>query len=131
MQEALRAKLLANAALAARVREIVWDERNQNGPLPALVLTLISPGREYTHDGWDGLNDSRVQADVWAKTPAEALAVFRALVPAIEPETTVGGWILGPAFLEDDGGGSSEDLGGGAKIFRRRSDWMIMNRPVA
>ncbi len=131
MQEALRAKLLANSGVKALAREIVWDERNQDGPLPAIVLTLISPGREYTHDGWDGLNDSRVQVDVWAKTPAETLAVFRALVPAIEPETTILDWLIGPAFLEDDGGGESEDLGGGAKIFRRRSDWMIMNRPVA
>ena len=131
MQEALRAKLLADAGLKALVGEIVWDERNQNGPLPAIVLTLISPGRDYTHDGWDGLDDSRVQADVWARTPAAALAVFRALAPAIEPETEILGWMIGPAFLEDDGGGQSEDLGGGAKIFRRRSDWMIMNRPVA
>ncbi|MES3154345.1 DUF3168 domain-containing protein [Sphingomonas faeni] len=131
MQEALRAKLLADAGVKALAREIVWDERNQNGPLPAIVLTLVSPGREYNHDGWDGLDDSRVQADIWAKTPAEALALFRALVPAIEPETTTLGWVIGPAFLDDDAGGQSEDLGGGAKIFRRRSDWMIMNRPVA
>jgi hypothetical protein len=131
MQEALRTRLLADAGLKRLVREVVWDERNQDGPLPAIVLTLISPGREYDHDGWDGLNDSRVQTDVWGKTPAECLAVSRALSSAIEPEMTIDSWILGPAFLEDEGGGQSEDLGGGAKIFRRRSDWMIMNRPVA
>lgn len=131
MQEAIRAKLLADTPFAALCPTVAWDERPQSAPYPVTVLTLVAPGRDYTHDGWDGLNETLVQADVWAMTNAEALAISRALTAAIEPTTTIRGWEIGPAFLQDEDGGGTEDLGGGRKVYRRRQDWMITNRPVA
>lgn len=130
MEEALRAKLLAVAAFKALCPKVVWDERPQ-GVYPATVLTMVSPGREYTQDGWDGLNESRVQVDIWSLAKAEALAISRALIAAIEPTTAIAGWEIGPAFLEDEDGAGTEDLGGGTKVYRRRMDWIITNRPVA
>lgn len=135
MEEALRAHLLASAALKALCPKVVWDERPQ-GTYPATTLTLVSPGREYTHDGFDGLSESRVQADVWSLEKAEALAISRALVAAIEPTATIdagpaGKWEIGPAFLDSEDGGGTEDLGGGTKVYRRRMDWIVTNRPLA
>ncbi len=135
MEEALRAKLLANAAFEALCPKVVWDERPQD-VYPATVLTLVSPGREYTHDGFDGLSESRVQVDIWSLDKALALAISRALVVAIEPTgvtTTIGAgsWEIGPAFLDGEDGGGTEDLGGGRKVYRRRMDWIVTNRPLA
>lgn len=132
MDEALRAKLLANGPLATLVSKIAWDERPEAEAFVAgkgmIVLTLVTPGRDYTHEGWDGLNESRVQADIWARSPDVAAQIARAMPAAIEPETAIAGWLIGPAFLEADDT-SREELGG-ASIFRRRQDWMIWNRPL-
>lgn len=134
MEEALREKLLANAAFKALCPKVVWDERPQD-VYPATVLTLVSPGREYTHDGFDGLSESRVQVDVWSLDKAQALAISRALIPAIEPTSVIdaqaaGKWEIGPCFLDSEDGGGTEDLGGGRKVYRRRMDWIVTNRPL-
>lgn len=131
MQEALRAKLLAVPAFAKLCPTVAWDERPQSAPYPVTVLTLVAPGRGYNHDGWDGLNETLVQADIWALSNADALTISRVLTAVIEPTTTISGWEIGPAFLEDEDGGGTEDLGGGRKVYRRRMDWIIMNRPSA
>lgn len=128
MDEALRAKLLANTAIAAVVSKIVWDERPESGALPVIVLTMVAPGREYTHAGWDGLDAPLVQADVWARDPSTARAITLALTAAIEPVETVAGYVIGPCFLESEDGGV-EDLDG-EPLFRRRQDWTVMNRPA-
>lgn len=135
MEEALRAKLLANVAFKALCPKVVWDERPQD-VYPATVLTVVSPGREYTHDGFDGLSESRVQVDIWSLDKAQTLAISRALVAAIEPTgvtttANAGSWEIGPAFLDGEDGGGTEDLGGGRKVYRRRMDWIVTNRPLA
>lgn len=132
MDEALRAKLLADAALSALVTRIAWEERPDARYLVegkgVLVLQMVAPGREYTHDGHDGLDDTLVQVDAWARSPSVARAIALAVIPAIEPEATVDGWVIGPAFLEAEDG--SRDELGGADIFRRRQDWRVFNSRV-
>jgi hypothetical protein len=126
MRAALRAKLLAHAPLAALVSVVAWDERPQQQKLPALVLTLVSPGRDYDHEGHDGLDEMRVQIDVWGAEPMAVAAIAAAIPAAIEPEAVHAGWVIGPAFLEADAG--DRDELGGKPVFRRRQDWMIFAR---
>jgi hypothetical protein len=128
MDEALRAKLLANTALAGMVAKIVWDERPESGALPAVVLTLVAPGREYTHDGWDGLDATLVQVDVWAEEPTDARDIAKAIIAAIEPAEEVGGYMIGPCFLESES--ADTDTLNGKPLFRRRQDWTVMNAPL-
>lgn len=129
MDQALIAKLLGNAALAALVASVSWDERPESGTLPAIVLTLVAPGRDYTHGGWDGLNETLVQFDVWGSEPDVVFQIAAAIPAAIEGVSQVAGWEIGPAFLEADV--ADRDELGGAPVFRRRQDWMIVNRPLA
>lgn len=85
MEEALRAGLLAHAALAALVGERVhWNVRPQGRGLPAVVLHRISGGREYHMQGRSELSGALVQADCWATSYAGALALKRALIDALD-----------------------------------------------
>lgn len=132
--EALRTHLLADDTLASLVTDVVWDERPETGSfgpdktLGIMVLTLVAPGRDYTHDGWDGLDQTLVQFDAWHRDPDAAAAIARATIGAIEVLATVNGWEIGPAFLEADS--AERDELDGAPLFRRRQDWTVMNRPV-
>lgn len=135
MDEALRTILLANAALAGLVTGVVWDVRPTRasfGPdddKGVIVLTLISPGRSYDHEGWDGLDVSRVQLDVWARSASIARAITLAVPAAIEGEHEAEAWAIGPCFLETEEGAFAEDIGG-TPVFRRTQDWMVTNRPA-
>lgn len=85
MEEALRARLLATAALAAIVgKKIDWGARPQGDALPGLELNLISaiPTMNLAQPGtW---RSDRVQADAWAKThkAARDIADIIAATPA-------------------------------------------------
>lgn len=84
MEEALRALLLADAAVADLVgTRVTWAMRPQGSDLPAIVLWLIS-GREESHfQGPDHVADSLVQIDCWAATYGAAKRVARAAQAAL------------------------------------------------
>jgi hypothetical protein len=129
MEEALRLKLLA--ANLPGVTSIAWDESPQAATNPRVVLSIVSRGREYTHDGHDGLDETRVQIDIYSDTTTQKWAIARAIIPALEAESNFGGWSLNPAFLDGDRDFAPIDMGGGRKVHRRVQDWIIYNGPVA
>ena len=79
-------RLAGDAALAALVgTRVAWFEAARSWTeFPRLVLQEISPGREYTHDGPDGLDRPRVQFDIYAETGASIEAVEAALLAEME-----------------------------------------------
>jgi hypothetical protein len=85
MEEALRAHLLANAAVAALVgTRITWLQRPQGSALPAITLQGVSTRRDHTLEGRDGLVGRLVQIDVWATTYATMKDIQRALISALD-----------------------------------------------
>lgn len=73
MEEALRAKLLATAAITGPVADRVdWGLRPQGDPLPGLTLQTVGGTRGMTLTGADGWRQVRVQVDAWAKTFKQA-----------------------------------------------------------
>lgn len=78
MEEALRAKLLATAALAALVaKRVDWGLRPQGGELPAVALHVISDIADLTMKGASHWNTARIQADCWGRTFKAARDVGR------------------------------------------------------
>lgn len=126
MEEELTAWLLGGTALAALIGgRINWDERPQLEILPAVTLQEISAPVEYHHGGRTDLQRVRVQADIWAATATQALAIKRALVARIEALQTSPSGVLAAGFIENDFTTDPETLGGSARVFRRIVDIFI------
>ena len=80
MEVQLTARLLGQASFTGVVgQRLTWGRRSQGAPLPAVVLHLIDGVPDYHSVGPSGLVESRVQADCYGKTYAEAKAAANAL----------------------------------------------------
>ena len=84
MEEALIAKLLADAGVSALVGARVYPGmRPQAGLLPAVVFNMISKNPSYSDDGEDGITEARVQLDCWGATYTDAKKAARAVTAAL------------------------------------------------
>ena len=69
MEEELRALLLADDAVKASVEDRVnFTTHPGDKPFPAIVLSTMDGGSEYTFSGESSLKKSRVQVDCYALT---------------------------------------------------------------
>lgn len=128
----LKARLRGHGALSALCStRIAWFEAGRSwvDTFPQLVMQEISPGREYTHDGPDGLDQPRVQFDIYAATGVSAEAVEAVLLALMEAGGTQGSTQFHPAFLEDRHMGT-EDLADGVRAQRLRMDFMFFHEAV-
>ena len=129
--DAFRARLLANATInSASGGKIAWDDRTG---LPALVLTKVAPGREWTHAGPDALVNPRVQIDSYGSTRPQALALADAVQAEMErlDAVTAGGWVFTPpAFIENDLSRGAQDLPGGGKAYLITHDYTFRAKPA-
>jgi hypothetical protein len=127
----LVSRLRADATLASLLgTRIAWFEAGRSWTaFPQLVMQEISPGREYTHNGPDGLDGPRVQFDIYAATGTSAEAVEAALLACMEAGGTRGDTTFHPAFLEDRGM-SAEDLADGQRALRLRMDFIFYHETV-
>lgn len=129
MEEALVARLRAATAVAAIAgTRVSWFERPRRGGLPCVVLTMVSPGREWTHEGPDGLDRPRVQFDCWAESDTASLALARAVLAEMEQPGTVADWVFHEAALETQRT-DIDDLDGGKKLFRVSLDLSFFHQP--
>lgn len=113
---------------------ISWFERpRRGGDAPAIVLTDVVPGRDYTHDGASALCFAWVQFDLWSPTAATLIGMEAALVAEMErgPSVTVGETIFHPAFLEGRQTFDPTDLDGGVRLYRIAIDLRFYHEPVA
>lgn len=84
MEEVLRAKLLATAALTTIVQQRVdWNARPQGDDLPAVSLELISSLPQITMDGPAAWTRARVQIDVWARTHKSSRDIANIIATAL------------------------------------------------
>ncbi len=126
MEEDLVARLVADAEVSALVGDgVSWFERNRSDALPVLVLTKVSPGRDYTHGGTDGLDGPRVQFDCLGATMDEALALKRAVLACMEPAASVGDTQFHTAFLEGETWISQGEQDGGDPLFQLSLDFIF------
>lgn len=92
MEGALRARLLAVGAVAAAVgTRIYWEDRPQNGTLPAITLHLITDERDQHMGGFQGVRDALLQVDVWATSFASKKAIKEAVIASLAPAQTGNG----------------------------------------
>lgn len=78
MEEAIRALLRADAAIAARCAgRVNFSVHPQGEPFPAIVLNTISDTEGMTLDGPEGLADVRLQVDCYATTYGAAKLLSR------------------------------------------------------
>lgn len=90
MEELLRARLLAAPAVAAICgNRVNWGAHPQGAGWPGVILYRVSGAEGATLVGPDGLEIARVQADCIALTYAQAVALARAVVAALN------GWRAG------------------------------------
>jgi hypothetical protein len=83
MEEALRARLLATAALSALVGDrINWGLRTQGAPLPSVDLHMITDVAQTNLAGPSGWSAARVQVDCWGRTYKAARDVSDTIGPA-------------------------------------------------
>jgi hypothetical protein len=100
MEEALRAALLASAGVAALIGDrIAWGLRPQGQPLPAISLTRVTGGYDYTLAGRVPTTRSLVQIDCWAGSYADAKGLGRAVLVALD---TLNVAPFQGAFVEDE-----------------------------
>jgi hypothetical protein len=81
MEEALRARLLATAALAGV--PVNWGSHPQGAGLPGIVLNVVSGNEGLTLKGRDGLSVARVQVDCLGVSYAAAKGVARNVITAL------------------------------------------------
>lgn len=131
MEEALRAKLLANPAIAALAKAVAWIDRPDASLLPAITLQQVGPGRSYTHSGANDLTDPLVQFDLWGTSQWQVVQLERLVTAEMETPGTISGVEFGTAFLEAQNDFDPEDIDGGDKVYRRVADWRVFNTPTA
>ena len=107
LEEAIRTQLLNFAPLAAiigtRIYPITYP---QNVTLPVVVYQRTSMVPEYSHDGPNGVSESRFQISAFGKTYAEARQAATEVRQALHPfevrPDIVGGVQIGAVFLENE-----------------------------
>ena len=121
-------RLRADAALTAAVGvRVAWFEAARGWEAyPLLAMQEISAGREYTHDGPDGLDEPQVQFDIYGVSAAEVEAVEDALMAEMETAAVdAGSTRFHMGFLQRRNAGKPEDLADGRRIFRMTLDYLF------
>lgn len=96
---------------------------------PQLVVNEVSPGRDYTHDGADGLDGPRVQFDIWGQGIAQLEAAEAGLVALMEAGGVQGATRFHPAFVEARRM-DVEDLPDQARVHRLSIDFIFFFETV-
>jgi len=130
MEEALRARFLALPALSGA--KVSWFERPRRAAMPHVLLTAISPGEDWEHDGPDELTQPRTQIDIWAAENAPVMTIARALLAELRRTTnlTVSGIRFEPPAIVYSDRKSMDPLDGGDDLFRRTIDFAQWVRPA-
>lgn len=80
-----RTFLLGASGVSSRVGErVAWGELPAADALPSISLWTMASNPDYVMTGASGLEDRRVQCDIWAMTLAEAKAIDGAIAALID-----------------------------------------------
>lgn len=128
MEQALVDRL--QAALSLPAGQVSWFERQRGEGLPAVTLTKVSPGRDYTHAGHDGLDGPRVQFDCWAGDAAGLLDLRDAVRAEMEAGATVSGVRFTPGQVELESWVGEDKADGGQRLFRAILDILFYHEEI-
>lgn len=99
MQQALKAKLIADAAISALAgTRIDWDARPQGSSLPAITLAMVDD-RDQHMGGPHVTRNTIIQADCWALKAADAHNLSEAVIAELQSVATVSGVRFLGAFM--------------------------------
>lgn len=131
MQADLVTRLTGASAIAALCgQRVSWFWRQRGDAVPAISLTLISPGREWTHAGPDGLDGPRVQFDLWARTFDQVTALKAAVLAEMEQLREAGGTRFHEGWLESERWVSEGEQDGGEMLLRIALDFMFYHEEI-
>lgn len=125
MQWDLRTRLDGQTGADDRV---TWLERPQGDGLPAITLQTVVDGQEQHLKGFHGLQESRVQLDVWALSYVEAQTIAQAAVEAVVPADTVGDTVFSRTLIENRR--DLTDRAAEATIYRVSMDLIVHHKPA-
>lgn len=126
-------RLRADAALAAALGTRIAFFENARGwgdTYPQLVLQEVTPGREYTHDGPDGLDQPRVQFDIYALSGAVIETVEAALLAEMEGAADQGATRFHHGYLESRQMLPSDDLADQTRVLRMSMDFTFFHETI-
>lgn len=128
----LVARLRGDAALAATFgnRIAFFEAARSWSAYPQLVLQEISPGREYTHQGADELDNPRLQFDIFAEDDASLLAGEAALIAEMEATVDQDGTRFHHAFLEGRSMPDPGDLANNRRVLRLSLDFTFYHESL-
>lgn len=132
-REDLITRLRGDAALAAALgTRIAFFEnaRSWGETYPQLVLQEVTPGREYTHEGPDGLDGPRVQFDIYALSGADIETVEAALLAEMETPGTTGQTRFDIGFLEGRSMLPTDDLANQTRVLRLSMDFTFFHETI-
>ena len=120
----LLARLSATPTIAAIVgAAISWHERPATLGFPSIVLTKVTAGRDYTHDGDDGLDEPRVQFDLFGLDAVELIALKNAVIAEMEQARDAAPVHFHKAMLESEFTPPAEVLPDGRRVYRVTQEW--------
>ena len=131
MRADLVTRLLGHTPLVAIVGSAVsWFEKDRGDSYPALILNSIPTPRDYAHDGWDGIDEARVQFDAYATDPDQAEALGAAVIPAMEAAGIWGATEFGPGFFEGANTVPEGEQAGGQRLYRMSFDFTFHHKAL-
>lgn len=126
VEAAIRARLLAAAAVTAHVGErVYWVERIQGDAYPGITLQVVHEDRAQHLRGFQSLQSLQVQIDVWSRTHLVGKQIKDAVIETLVPAAQVGGIKFQRAFVtaRDLSPHAGRDLSGEAPVFRPSLDF--------
>lgn len=127
MEEAIIQKLLeANSVTAIASTRIYPGLRLQSSELPSVIINTISSDPSYSDDGYDGIDESRIQIDCIGDTYSSAKNLARAVVLELG---AFSGNVSGVKFyyitLDTQKDTTDAGVGGSEYLFRTTLDFAV------
>lgn len=129
-EEALAKRLMDDAAIGALVgTRVEWEEREQSGGIPAILLELISDPRPVDLDGFLGLRETRVTITCFAANVKVARDLREMVIAVLAPPALVLDVQFGRSFFDLVRAGVQR--GGVATVHKGMIDALIWHSPSA
>lgn len=129
-EEALAKRLMDDAAIGALVgTRVEWEEREQSGGIPAILLELISDPRPVDLDGFMGQRETRVTITCFATNAKVARDLREMVIAVLAPPELVLDVQFGRSFFDLVRAGVQR--GGVATVHKGMIDALIWHSPAA
>lgn len=131
MEQALRAYLLADTAIAAVIgTRIYWSQRPQGAALPCIVLNVISSVPTYEYTGGAPIVDARVQVDVYGPDYGAVKSLARLAVTRLGGKRVVQSGVNMRFFKLNERDDRGEAETAGTAVFRISTDYQVWHDGV-